>query len=133
MHRFPQSNWKEVAKEVKSRTHEQCLQRWKKVLAPGLIKGQWTPEEDQLLLSAVAVNEGGKHKNWGTVSNRIPGRTSKQVSQVLRVCCQLHSSTKNRPRYQLATKYKKRRNMWAGEKKWMRGLVVPAGADRVNH
>ena len=54
----------------------QCLQRWNKVLAPGLVKGQWTAKEDQLLLSV--MNEGA-HKNWGSLSARIPGRTSKQV------------------------------------------------------
>eukprot|EP00903_Cladosiphon_okamuranus_P008416 g8092.t1 len=71
------TNWKEIAKEVKTRNHVQCLQRWKKVLTPGLVKGQWTPEEDQLLVSV--VNEG--HKNWGSLSARIPGRTSKQCRE----------------------------------------------------
>ena len=28
---------------------KQCLQRWRKVLAPGLKKGRWTAEEDDLL------------------------------------------------------------------------------------
>eukprot|EP00752_Nemacystus_decipiens_P010360 g9230.t1 len=71
------TNWKEIAKEVMSRNHVQCLQRWKKVLTPGLVKGQWTNEEDELLVSV--VNEG--HKNWGSLSARIPGRTSKQCRE----------------------------------------------------
>lgn len=70
-----QTNWKQIAAEVKTRNHVQCLQRYRKVLAPGLVKGQWTPQEDQLLLSV--VNDG--HKNWGSLSKQIPGRTSKQV------------------------------------------------------
>lgn len=72
---FSQTNWKQIAAEVRTRNHVQCLQRYRKVLAPGLVKGQWTPQEDQLLLSV--VNEG--HKNWGSLSKEIPGRTSKQV------------------------------------------------------
>lgn len=32
------SNWRDIAKEVAGRTHVQCLQRWKKVLQPGLVK-----------------------------------------------------------------------------------------------
>ena len=32
----------------------QCLQRWRKVLAPGLKKGRWTAEEDEALRARVA-------------------------------------------------------------------------------
>ncbi|CAM9662353.1 unnamed protein product [Scytosiphon promiscuus] len=71
------TNWKHIAAEVRTRNHVQCLQRYRKVLAPGLVKGQWTPQEDQLLLSV--VNEG--HKNWGSLSKEIPGRTSKQCRE----------------------------------------------------
>lgn len=45
--------------------------------SPGLVKGQWSREEDKLLMSL--VNEG--HKNWGTLSSRVPGRTSKQCRE----------------------------------------------------
>ena len=41
--------WKKIAMMVPGRNHVQCLQRWKKVLAPGLVKGTWTAEEDELL------------------------------------------------------------------------------------
>ncbi|GLE07109.1 hypothetical protein PINS_up017003 [Pythium insidiosum] len=70
-------NWKAIAEEVPGRNHTQCLQRWTKVLAPGLVKGHWRPEEDELLKELVA--EG--RKNWGQVANRIPGRTSKQCRE----------------------------------------------------
>lgn len=59
------------------RNHTQCLQRWTKVLAPGLVKGHWRSDEDQLLKTLVA--EG--RKNWGQVASRIPGRTSKQCRE----------------------------------------------------
>lgn len=45
--------------------------------SPGLVKGQWSRREDDLLTSL--VNEG--HKNWGTLATRIPGRTSKQCRE----------------------------------------------------
>ncbi|TMW68151.1 hypothetical protein Poli38472_007823 [Pythium oligandrum] len=70
-------NWKSIAEEVPGRNHTQCLQRWTKVLAPGLVKGHWRPDEDELLKELVA--EG--RKNWGQVANRIPGRTSKQCRE----------------------------------------------------
>ena len=31
-------NWKAIADQVEGRSHTQCLQRWTKVLKPGLIK-----------------------------------------------------------------------------------------------
>ena len=45
--------WKSVASEVRTRNHTQCQQRWSKALRPGLIKGHWKEEEDQLLLKMV--------------------------------------------------------------------------------
>jgi hypothetical protein len=55
----------------------QCLQRWQKVLKPGLVKGSWSDKEDQLLRSIVARGP----KNWGKVASCIPGRTSKQCRE----------------------------------------------------
>jgi len=69
--------WRRVAAMVPGRSHVQCLQRWKKVLCPGLRKGQWTDEEDCVLRNAVA--EG--HSNWGAVARRVPGRTAKQCRE----------------------------------------------------
>ena len=72
-----ESNWKLIANKVGSRNHMQCLQRWMKVLAPGLIKGPWTKTEDMQLIKL--VKEG--HKNWGSLALKIPGRTSKQCRE----------------------------------------------------
>lgn len=72
-------NWKEIAKEVEGRTHVQCLQRWKKVIRPGLVKGHWSPEEDAILtrLMAEPANVG----SWSDVADQIPGRTAKQCRE----------------------------------------------------
>ena len=48
-------HWKDIARSVETRNHVQCLQRWKKVLRPGLKKGHWGPEEDDLLHRLVGV------------------------------------------------------------------------------
>ncbi|KAL4139961.1 hypothetical protein PRNP1_009790 [Phytophthora ramorum] len=77
VNRHGERNWKSIAEEVPGRNHTQCLQRWTKVLAPGLVKGHWRPDEDDLLKELVA--EG--RKNWGQVATRIPGRTSKQCRE----------------------------------------------------
>ncbi|CEG43304.1 Transcription factor, Myb superfamily [Plasmopara halstedii] len=75
--RSGERNWKAIADQVPGRNHTQCLQRWTKVLKPGLIKGHWTPEEDLKLRDLVAEGK----KNWGQVASLIPGRTSKQCRE----------------------------------------------------
>ena len=92
-----EKQWKSIAEHVPGRNHVQCLQRWKKVLKPGLKKGHWTEEEDQLLRQLVfqareeAAQQctdgqapGATHtwlKNWGVVAAKISGRTAKQCRE----------------------------------------------------
>lgn len=66
-----EKNWKDIATHVQGRNHTQCLQRWTKVLKPGLVKGHWTKNEDDILIGMV------KHgrKTWGQIANQINGRT----------------------------------------------------------
>lgn len=73
------THWKQIAQRVEGRNHVQCLQRWKKVLQPGLIKGMWSLEEDDMLLALMA--EKGGAKCWSKISDRIPGRTAKQCRE----------------------------------------------------
>jgi len=75
-------NWKMISMLVPGRNHTQCLQRWSKVLRPGLIKGHWTDSEDEALRQMVeALAEGGTIKSWAAVAERIEGRTSKQCRE----------------------------------------------------
>jgi len=57
--RFGARNWKQIAEYVPGRTYTQCLQRYNKVLKPGLLKGPWSPEEDHLLISLVKQSLDG--------------------------------------------------------------------------
>lgn len=72
-----EKNWKAIAELVPGRNHAQCLQRWRKVLKPGLVKGHWSFEEDQVL--EFLVTQGCN--NWGQIAERIPGRTPKQCRE----------------------------------------------------
>lgn len=75
-------NWKAVADKVGTRTHLQCLQRWKKSLKPGLQKGHWDASEDALLLDLVQGNGSAIEKSdWQRISERIPGRNAKQCRE----------------------------------------------------
>lgn len=73
---FGEKRWKDIALRIPGRTHVQCLQRWKKVLKPGLKKGHWTEEEDRLLS---AYHQ--QCANWAEVAEHIPGRTAKQCRE----------------------------------------------------
>jgi len=85
---YGEKHWKKIAEHVQGRNHTQCLQRWSKVLSPGLKKGQWSTEEDQLLLSLATrevescLRAGKQPKvHWGYVKRSIPGRTAKQCRE----------------------------------------------------
>lgn len=64
-----------VAERVPGRDNAQCLQRWNKVLKPGLVKGPWSVEEDAMLMDMMLKG----YDNWRQVSAHIPGRTCVHV------------------------------------------------------
>ncbi|GMH62807.1 hypothetical protein TrST_g12877 [Triparma strigata] len=71
-------NWKKIADDLPGRTDVQCLHRWQKVLRPGLVKGPWTPEEDELVKDLV-----GKYgqKKWSFIAKQLKGRLGKQCRE----------------------------------------------------
>mmetsp|Transcript_2978 Transcript_2978/g.4030 ORF Transcript_2978/g.4030 Transcript_2978/m.4030 type:complete len:563 (+) Transcript_2978:276-1964(+) len=77
--KYDGKNWKQIAEEVPDRTHVQCLQRWKKVIRPGLIKGHWSTEEDAILLQL--MSDHSNMGSWSDIAARIPGRTPKQCRE----------------------------------------------------
>ena len=50
-------NWKRISMEFffDKRTDVQCLHRWQKVLRPGLVKGPWTKEEDEMIIKEIKL------------------------------------------------------------------------------
>ena len=101
-------HWKRIAELVPGRNHVQCLQRWKKVLKPGLVKGTWSADEDRKLvalyeaekksqferLSKSAFSGSGHNlpinkkvgpvqwvSNWGDIASKVEGRTAKQCRE----------------------------------------------------
>ncbi|KAF0690114.1 Aste57867_18508 [Aphanomyces stellatus] len=75
-------NWKAIATMVEQRNHAQCLQRWRKVLLPGLRRGNWSHEEDVLLQSQIQLCGGYTQKlNWAGVASGVPGRTAKHCQE----------------------------------------------------
>ncbi|ETV88354.1 hypothetical protein H257_01617 [Aphanomyces astaci] len=74
-------NWKAIASMVRNRNHAQCLQRWRKVLLPGLRRGNWTCDEDVLLQAQIRLHGGHDKLNWSAVAGGVPGRTAKHCQE----------------------------------------------------
>lgn len=79
------SDWKAVARVVKTRTNQMCRQRWKKKIDPrinGARKGTWTSDEDKKLKTL--VKQFGCHglKAWSAVEQGMNfTRTKKQCRE----------------------------------------------------
>lgn len=72
-------NWKRISQEFLDgrRSDVQCLHRWNKVLKPGLVKGPWTMEEDEIIRSC--IQEG--ITKWSEIAAKVPGRIGKQCRE----------------------------------------------------
>ena len=69
------TNWSLVATEVNGRTGKQCRERWTNQLCPALNKGDWTPQEDQILIKQQQL-----HGNtWSKIARYLPGRSLNSV------------------------------------------------------
>ena len=70
-------NWKRIAAEFLdgTRSDVQCLHRWQKVLKPGLVKGNWTAEEDNMVIDCI---KAGITK-WSEIADRIPFRKTTRL------------------------------------------------------
>jgi len=75
-------NWKVISKLAfnGSRTDVQCLHRWQKVLKPGLVKGPWTPSEDEVIMHLIEAHGIGNIK-WSEIAASLPGRLGKQCRE----------------------------------------------------
>ncbi|KAL6609852.1 hypothetical protein ACP70R_039821 [Stipagrostis hirtigluma subsp. patula] len=82
VHAFKGRHWKKIAAYFPDRTEVQCLHRWQKVLDPELIKGPWTPEEDDMIINMVK-----KHgpKKWSLIARSLDGRIGKQCRERISV------------------------------------------------
>ena len=70
--------WDQVAAHMPARDAASCAHRWATVVNPDLIKGAWTPEEDERLLQLVHAH-GPSH--WNRIAEHIPGRIGKQCRE----------------------------------------------------
>ena len=65
--KFGEGHWSKIAELVEGRTGKQCRERWKNQISSEVKKGDWTVEEDALIV--VCVAELGT--KWSEISKRF--------------------------------------------------------------
>eukprot|EP01035_Chromulina_nebulosa_P026414 gene26414-34575_t len=70
------AKWSTISSMINiNRTGKQCRERFKSHLAPKLKKGDWTPEEDKIIIDM--KNKLGNH--WARIALLLPGRSDNDV------------------------------------------------------
>lgn len=65
------------SKKKTFRTAKQCKERWSCYENPAIKKGQWTLEEDKILMQEVYKNGG--HRKWCQISKILHERTENAI------------------------------------------------------
>lgn len=73
-------NWEPIAKKLdRGKSPRDIQERWTRFLKPGSRKGQWTEEEDAIVIDAVGNSVEDPFTRWSDLAQRLPGRVGKQV------------------------------------------------------
>lgn len=68
-------NWSIIANRLPNRIGKQCRERWCNHLDPNIKKGDWTEEEDEIIIQQQRL-----HGNqWSKITKMLPGRTDNAV------------------------------------------------------
>lgn len=72
--KFKERSWKTISLHFNNKNPAQCRARYKRI-RPGIIKGAWSKEEDDIILSLVDLYG----KNWSLIAKKVPTRNGKQI------------------------------------------------------
>ena len=73
-------DWEPIAKELNSgRSAKEVHERWIRYLKPGVRKGQWTDQEDAIVMEVVSSSSEQPFTRWSDLAQRLPGRVGKQI------------------------------------------------------
>lgn len=86
-------NWVYIANQMPNRSARQCRERYQNYLSPNIKKGDWTEEEDELLLAK--LKELGN--KWKMIADILGNRTSQQVKNRYQLLQRRKNRAKNPP------------------------------------
>ena len=78
MQTFANNKWCVISQNMGTRSAIQCMNRWTKILKPGLLKGYWSKEEDDKLLEWISSHGP---KKWSECSKFLLKRSAKQCRE----------------------------------------------------
>ena len=78
-HKNPR-DWEPISKELgRGKNAKECHERWIRYLKPGVRKGQWTDQEDAIVIEAVTSSAEQPFTRWSDLAQQLPGRVGKQI------------------------------------------------------
>jgi len=78
-HKNPR-DWEPISKELgRGKSAKECHERWIRYLKPGVRKGQWTDQEDAIVIEAVTSSAEQPFTRWSDLAQQLPGRVGKQI------------------------------------------------------
>jgi hypothetical protein len=78
-HKNPR-DWEPISTELgRGKSAKECHERWIRYLKPGVRKGQWTDQEDAIVIESVTSSAEQPFTRWSDLAQQLPGRVGKQI------------------------------------------------------
>jgi hypothetical protein len=71
-------NWPQITSHFPGRTCKQVVAHWRKAADPTIVRGSWSSQEDQTVITWVAAHGATQ---WATLALQLPGRIPKQCRE----------------------------------------------------
>ena len=91
-------DWEDCGRFIQGRKGKQCREHWKNCLNPTLLKGDWTPEEDFLIMFFYQKCNGSWNKIIPLFNGRIENSVKNRFYSQLRKCATKDMSRSDRKR-----------------------------------